>query len=142
MQMSPCIEAPIGIGLIPCDTLIQDRITGKKSLIGVFDHIYSPRFPLVPRPFYVLVSLAGRNGTYPFTLELSGEKERQVIFQVKGKVTLPSPAEPMDMVFPLQGVQFPFPDLYWLKFKVAGETLMIRPLQVSQKASSKEQEAN
>ncbi|MGN0867345.1 MAG: DUF6941 family protein [Oligosphaeraceae bacterium] len=140
--MSPYIEAPIGIGLIPCDTLIQDRITGKKSFIGVFDRISSSKFPLVSRPFYILVCLAGRNGTYPFSLELSSEKEGQVVFEAKGNVVMVSPTDGVDMVFPIQRVQFPTPGLYWIKFKIAGDTLMLRPIHVCRKAPPKEKEAN
>ncbi len=139
MQMSPYIEAPIGIGLIPCDTLIQDRITGKKSLIGVFDNITAQKFPFVCHVFYVMASLSGRKGTYPFSLEISSEKERQVIFAAKGSVELPSPVDVVDMVFPIQRVQFPYPDLYWIKFKIAGDPLMLRPLKVSRKVPPQEE---
>lgn len=50
------IETPIGIALIVCDQIIQDIATGKRSLIGVFNLVYSAAFPFTLHKLCVLAS--------------------------------------------------------------------------------------
>jgi hypothetical protein len=47
-------EKPIGEALILCDQIITEAITNKKSLIGIFNFIAAPQFPLAAHLFHFL----------------------------------------------------------------------------------------
>lgn len=128
--MSSYVELPIGIGLIPCDTLIEDRLTGKKSLIGVIGAIRVTKFPCVYPAFHLLVSLTSGNGSYPCTLQLVSESKNEVIFSGNGTLKFNNPTQVVDLVFLLQRLHFNYPDTYWIKFLIDGEPLMTRPIRV------------
>ena len=116
--MSSYVELPIGIGLIPCDTLIEDRLTGKKSLIGVIGAIRVTKFPCVYPAFHLLVSLTSGNGSYPCTLQLVSESKNEVIFSGNGTLKFNNPTQVVDLVFLLQRLHFNYPDTYWIKFLI------------------------
>lgn len=128
--MSSYVELPIGIGLIPCDTLIEDRLTGKKALIGVIGAIRVTKFPCVYPAFHLLVSLTSGNGSYPCTLQLVSESKNEVIFSGNGTLKFNNPTQVVDLVFLLQRLHFNYPDTYWIKFLIDGEPLMTRPIRV------------
>ena len=129
--MSSYVELPIGIGLIPCDTLIEDRLTGKKTLVGIIGSIRVTKFPCIYPSFHLLVSLTSGNGNYPCTLEVVSESRNTVIFSGKGNLKFTDPTQVIDLVFVLKRIHFNYPDTYWIKFSVDGEPLMTRPLRVS-----------
>ena len=92
--MSSYVELPIGIGLIPCDTLIEDRLTGKKSLIGVIGAIRVTKFPCVYPAFHLLVSLTSGNGSYPPRFYGNPPRRRGAIPLVKTRFrALPPPRD-------------------------------------------------
>ena len=128
--MSSYVELPIGIGLIPCDTLIEDRLTGKKSLIGVIGAIRVTKFPCVYPAFHLLVSLPSGHGSYPCTLQLVSETKNEGIFSGNGTLKFNNPTQVVDLVFLLQRLHFNYPDTYWIKFLIDGEPLMTRPIRV------------
>jgi len=43
--MTPDKPAPLGLALVVCDQIIEDKLTHKKSLIGIFNQIATPSFP-------------------------------------------------------------------------------------------------
>ena len=89
--MRSYIEVPIGIGLIPCDTLIEDRITGKKTIVGVIGAIRVSHFPCIYPSFHLLVSLTGGNGVYPCLLQVVSESKDEVVFSETGNLPSGSP---------------------------------------------------
>ena len=58
-------ELVMGLALILCDTIIEDSVTGKKSLIGLFSQIHAPKLPCIHQSMNILVSVTGGQGTYP-----------------------------------------------------------------------------
>lgn len=128
--MSSYVELPIGICLLPCDTLIEDRITGKKSVIGIIGAIRVTKFPCSYPSFNLLVSLTSGHGSYPCSLEVVSESKNEVIFSGQGTLKFTDPTQVVDLVFVLQRLKFNYADTYWVKFMVDGEPLMMRPIQV------------
>ena len=128
--MSSYVELPIGIGLLPCDTLIEDKITGKKSVIGIIGTIRVTKFPCKYPSINLLVSLTSGNGSYPCSLEVVSESKNEVVFSGQGTLKFNDPTQVVDLVFVLQRLQFNYADTYWIKFMVDGEPLMMRPIHV------------
>jgi hypothetical protein len=128
--MGSYVELPLGIALIPCDSLIEDRLTGKKSLIGIIGAIRCAQFPCVHPSLTILVSLTSGHGDYPCTLELVSESRNETVFVGKGDLKFKNPNQVVDLVFFLRRIRFEYPDVYWLKFLIDDMPIMTRPISV------------
>lgn len=126
-------EMPIGLALISCDTVIEDRRTGKKSLIGLFGQLNVRKLPYLHPSLSLLVSLTGGTGEHACEVLCSNDSLKVPVFSVKGKIKFDHPQQVIDMVFQLQSVRFPLADTYWIKFIVDEMPLMLRPLTVTQR---------
>jgi len=130
-------EIPIGLALIPCDTVIEDRLTGKKSLIGIFGQFSVRKFPYIHPNMCMLVSLTGGSGERVCEVTCSDADSQNVLFNVKGKIKFEHPHQVLDMVFQLRAVRFPHADTYWIKVNIDDMPLMMRPLRVVQRTENK-----
>lgn len=68
-----------------CDTIIIDSLTGKKSIIGAFTHLWAKTFPCQHPQVGVYFSLTDAEGQYSFEIQLVYLNKDQVI----GKGSLP-----------------------------------------------------
>ncbi len=57
------------ISFVLCDSVIQDKITGKWSAIGIFDKIYSRKFPVFHANMAIYVRLTDVEGKYNLRIE-------------------------------------------------------------------------
>jgi len=78
--MKPSIHA-----FLVCDTIIIDSLTGKKSIIGAFTHLWAKTFPCQHPQVGVYFSLTDAEGQYSFEIQLVYLNKDQVI----GKGSLP-----------------------------------------------------
>ena len=129
------LETPMGLSLLICDTVIEDKLTGKKSLVGLFDRVHAQRLPCVHPAMAVFVSVTGGRGEYPCEIICRHQDGETSAFDAKGKVTLRDPRQVVDLVFRLNGVKFPKDGLYWLTFQMDEIPIMMRPLQVQRRQS-------
>ena len=128
-------ETPLGLSLVMCDTIIEDKHTGKKTLVGLFDRIHARRFPCVHPLMCVFVSLTGARGHFPCEVVCRHQDSHTVAFAAKGEVTIRDPRQVVDLVFRLSGVTFTKPDMYWLNLVVDDIPIMMRPLFVMETGS-------
>ena len=135
--MSSYSEVPIGVALIVCDTIIEDKFTNKKSLVGLFGQIHAARLPCVIQSISMLVSLTGGNGDYPCEIVCQHASIDAPVFTLSKTIHFESPLQVLDLVFQFKSVRFPFPDQYWLKVMIDGVPIMMRPLTVIQKPPAK-----
>ena len=112
--MSPDHILPQVLALIVCDEVIDDRITNKKSLIGLFNNISAHGFPTVHPKIVVYLALTG-HGKVPVRLELVRAdditEEKGPIMRLDSEIAFNDPNAVVDMVFILNGVPFPRPGL-------------------------------
>jgi hypothetical protein len=127
------LETPMGLSLLICDTVIEDKLTGKKSLVGLFDRVHAQRLPCVHPAMAVFVSVTGGRGEYPCEIVCKHQDGETLAFDAKGKVNLRDPRQVVDLVFRLSGVRFPKDGLYWLTFQMDEIPIMMRPLQVKRR---------
>ncbi len=126
----------MGLALVICDTIIEDKATGKKTLVGLFDRLFSGRFPCVHPSMSVFVTLTGSRGTFPCEVICTHTDDATIAFSAKGEVKLLDPRQVVDLVFRLQGVRFPKEGNYWLRFHVEGIPIMMRTLLVRRQPAS------
>lgn len=130
------LETPMGLALVVCDTIIEDKLTGKKTLVGLFDRVHSAHFPCVHPAMSVFVSMTGGRGEYPCEILCQHMDGATLAFSAKGKVALSDPRKAVDLVFRLQGVRFPIAGVYWIRFLVDSVPIMMRQLLVQQQESA------
>ncbi|MBN2449893.1 MAG: hypothetical protein JXR77_05865 [Lentisphaeria bacterium] len=124
----PPLETPLGLSLLMCDTIIEDKHTGKKTLVGLFDRVHARRFPCIHPFMCVYVSLTGARGRFSCEVLCRHQDNHTVAFSAKGQVELRDPRQVVDLVFRLGGVTFAKPEMYWLNFVVDDVPIMMRPL--------------
>jgi len=132
----PTRETPLGLSLLMCDTIIEDKLTGKKTLVGLFDRVHARRFPCVHAFMCVFVSLTGARGRFPCEVVCRHQDSHTIAFSAKGEVIMRDPRQVVDLVFRLSGVTFPKPEMYWLNFVIDEVPMMMRPLFVVESSKS------
>ena len=107
-------ELPVPKAMLICDSVITDKETNKKSLIGVFEHINAFKFPCVHHSLAVYIKLTDARGKYRFRLELIDLQNNLTI----GKAELPQdiniddPLRTYELVINLTGLKFKDPGEY------------------------------
>jgi len=131
----------MGLALLVCDTIIEDKVTGKKTLVGLFDRVQTARLPCVHASMNVFVSLTGGRGKYSCEAVCRHTDDETVAFSAKGQVTLSDPRQVVDLVFRLKGVRFPKEGMYWLHFVVDDVPIMMRHMLIQKAKPPPEQDA-
>ncbi len=126
----PLNELPIGLALLPCDMVIEDKRSSKKSLIGLFSQLHVPSLPYVHPFMYLYVSLTGGCSVCPCEMCCIHEETRKKVFSLKCQVTFKGPMEVSDMVFELRSIRFEDEGRYLLCAYADETLLMSRPLTV------------
>ena len=128
----PRQESPMGLALLACDSVIEDKQSGKKSLIGLCDRICAVEYPCLHPSLTVYASLTSGNGTYNCeVLCEDGEGENRP-FYTEGEICFESPIAVVDVVFRVRNIKFPRPGIYWLQFLASNTLIMTRPFSVAQ----------
>ena len=123
---------PLNLAIIVCDSIIDDRKTGKKTLVGVFNRIAAGSFPCVHHSLSVFVSLTNGRGEYEAELRCVKSATEEPIMEGKGKVGFKDPRDVVEIGFELRGLKFPEPGLYHLEFLCDGVPIGQRPFTVEE----------
>ncbi|MCX7914998.1 MAG: hypothetical protein N3A53_01670 [Verrucomicrobiae bacterium] len=107
---------PIGLAIVICDQIIEDKLTHKKSLIGIFNQIATPTFPCRHPRMAVFVSLTEGRGPYEVRLRIVHEETNTSIGEVKGQIQFADVNAVAELNFELLNVAFPHPGLYSIEF--------------------------
>jgi hypothetical protein len=118
---------PTLLALLLCDQFIDDRRSGKRSLIGLYDQINTVGFPTA-RDMLVVAIIADMDEKSRVGLSLYAPEGNDLLgIEMQppsghGKVN--------EMAFELQGMTIPSPGTHWLAIKVDGKELARRPVNV------------
>ena len=104
MSEHPTLAAPTLVSLLVCDQVIDDRLSGKKSAIGLFNTIVVPSVPARLHQLAVMATLTEISGRTPLQLRLMRDEDNSILMQSSGHVDAPNPLAMVDLVFALQGV--------------------------------------
>lgn len=121
-------EMPIGLALIVCDTVIQDRETGKRSLIGMFDRLHARQFPCVHPAMFVYVSATSGRGEYETQIVCRHGQTDKRAFTISGKIRFPDPLQVVELTCHVQGAKFEEPGEYWVELQIDDVPMMMRRL--------------
>lgn len=99
--------SPIPLSMILCDTIIEDKKTNKKSLIGMFSTVTTLKVPCVLGRFSVFISLTEGIGEYQCALRCLYANDHSLIGETKGKVSFKDRREVVEVTLDVNGVSFP-----------------------------------
>ena len=94
----PNKPVPIPLAMLICDTVIEDKLTGKKSLIGLFNSINAKSVPITHPSLNVYITLTEGRGSYEGKLRCLIDND--TVLEIGGPLTFkhPFPAS----IFPLK----------------------------------------
>jgi hypothetical protein len=92
---------------IIADSVIQEKLTNKWSVIGVFDRVAAPAFPTARPTLGIYVKLADARGHYKMALEFRDAQDR-MLNRLEG-IEISAPANASTIDFGLQTFNLPIP---------------------------------
>jgi hypothetical protein len=120
------VVVPTVVSMLICDQVIDDKLTNKKSAIGLFNIIIVPRVPTTVPSMAVLISLTEMTGRTELELRLVRDADNAVIFQSVGIMAAPDPLATVDLLFALQGLKLEQAGQHAFEVLCAGEILARR----------------
>lgn len=120
------------LAFVVCDTILDDKLTNKKSLIGLFNSIYSITFPCKHPTINVFVSLTEGHGEYQCSLSCVKDDTNKSIWNSGGRIKLANPLNVIELNFEIRGIVFPEAGIYRFEFLCEELPVISRKLQVVQ----------
>ena len=108
--------SPVGLAIIVCDQIIEDKLTSKKSLIGIFNQITAANFPCTHPRVSVFVCLTEGRGDYTARLRIVHDETETVVTDLNGPSKFLDANAVVELNFDLIGLTFPQPGLYSIEF--------------------------
>lgn len=128
--MSRSASIPSLVSLLICDQVIDDKLTNKKSAIGIFNTIMTPTVPFAIHSLTVLASVTELIEPTRIELRFVRDSDGSVLFAGRGEVEAPGPLAVVDLVFAMQGIQVPAYGQYAFELWGSDEMLSRRRFQV------------
>jgi len=98
---------PAPLAMVICDDVIDDRRTGKKSLIGIFSNIYAQKVPCSHARLNVFLSLTEGIGDYDMKVRCVKVGEEKEIMSMGGPIKFANPNQIVEFNFEILGLIFP-----------------------------------
>ena len=122
---------PVGLAMMLCDYVIEDKRTNKKSLIGLFSNISAKNFPASHYCMNAFVVLSDGHGDYRGELRCIKADDEQEISTMKGPIPFPDPRAVLEFNFEMYGLTFPEPGEYIMQFLCDNEIVIQRKLNLT-----------
>jgi hypothetical protein len=127
-------SSPIMLAMVICDTVIDDRISGKKSLIGLFDAIGTTTMPCRVNELHVFVALTEGYGQREIRLRCIASESDEELFGTATVIEFPDPLSVVEINLGFRGCEFPEPGEYRFQLYVDQTMLCERKFRVSKVA--------
>ncbi|MER3415936.1 MAG: hypothetical protein C4297_06960 [Gemmataceae bacterium] len=125
------LSMPKVLAMIICDLVIDDRISGKKSLIGLFDTVATNSLPCVVNELHLFLLLTNGLGTVPMRVRCVRAATEHELFGTLQEVHFPDPNAVVEINFGFCECEFPEPGEYRFQLIAAGQVLYERRFLVS-----------
>ncbi len=114
--MAAAPPPPVLLAILVCDTVIEDRDTNKKSLIGLFDRITAEGVPVQHPSLNLFISLTNGHGVAEGALRVIKSDTDEALTELSGPIEFPDPMTVVEMVFVLRDLVFPEEGEYRFQF--------------------------
>lgn len=135
------IQVPTLVSLLICDQVIDDRLSNKKSAIGLFNAIMVGRMPAMLAQLVVMASLTEIREKAKIELRIMRDRDNEVLFRAEQEIAADSPLATVDLVFALQGIRIPTADQYAAELRCEGEILGRRRFHVYDRTQKRGEQA-
>ncbi len=130
MSDHPTQPAPALVSFLICDQVIDDKLSNKKSAIGIFNTIVVPQMPMAIHHLAILASLTEISGRTELEIRLLRDADNSVLFSGQGAVDAPDPLAVVDLLFAMHGVRISEPGQYAFELLSHGTLLGRRRFRV------------
>ena len=114
-----------------CDYVLHEAGTNKKSLIGIFEQVNSPRLPFRHARMSVYANIADAHGTYEMTLRLVRLRDGKVLLEAKGmRIQVADPLQVSELGVNLEGIVFEEAGKYEFALYSNDQFLQSKPFRV------------
>jgi hypothetical protein len=122
---------PVVKSFLIADTVIQDRLSGKWSIIGVFDRIMTGAFPVF-HPLALYLKLGDTAGKYKIKVELRDANDRQVALIEGNQIDVKAPIQTVELGLRMPPIPLERAGKYQFQLHVNDEFVASAPLEVLQ----------
>jgi len=122
---------PVVKSFLIADTVIQDRMSGKWSIIGVFDRIMTGAFPIF-HPLALYLKLGDTSGRYRIKVELRDADDRQIALIEGNEIEVKPPVQTVELGLRMPPFPLERPGKYAFQLHVNGEFLASAPMELIQ----------
>lgn len=116
---------------ILCDDVRQE-LGGKFSLMGLFESISAPTFPVTHPRFAIWNEWSGGRGEFTARIRLLAPDRRTMLSESESRLSLFSEGQRHRDISIRLNTVFPAPGTYWLEMSLDGEQIALVPLPVQQ----------
>lgn len=122
---------PIVKSFLIADTVLQDRATGKWSVVGIFDRIFAPVFPCTHPTLAIYVKLSDAQGRYLVRVEFRDADDNRVSAIEGINLEVSSRLAQVEFGVPAQGLPLKVPGSYQFQLYLNDVYAASAPLEVS-----------
>jgi hypothetical protein len=122
---------PIPLTMLICDSIIDDRLSGKKSLIGIFNNIATAELPCRHQTLYVYCVLTEGMGQYEGALRCIHLESNKTIINLTGPIQFPNPLATVEFIFDIKNIVLEQEGIYVFELLCDNQPIISRKLNVS-----------
>jgi len=122
---------PRHLTMVICDSVIEDKRTREKSLIGIFNNITASSVPCVHPRLNVFVALTEGHGVYGMLMRCLKVGDESEIMKMDGNVTFKDPRQIIEFNCEIVGLKFPDYGEYRFEVLFDGNPVVSRKFKVS-----------
>lgn len=123
---------PVVKSFLIADTVIQDRLTGKWTIVGVFDRIMAAAFPVVHSTVAFYIKLGDLRGRYKIRVEFRDAQDSRIGVIEGPPIEVKENAQTFELGIGLGNVKLEKPGKYQFQLYVNDEFVASTPLDVVQ----------
>ncbi len=124
---------PVPVAFLVCDQISVDQLTGKKTIVGIFDRVWARQFPTAQSPWLYL-RVIDAEGKYVVKFEYVQVSNQAMLGQGEGEINSKDRHQYTDLV--LHWPVMPFPEAGEYEFRVWMNNKFITSIRVTARPSS------
>lgn len=98
-------DGPVCVATLICNDVIEDKRSGNKTVVGIFNAIGAPQVPATHPRMMVMASITNATSELTLQLELKGP-EGKPLLRADAKVPSQNPGDVVDLLFELNNTTF------------------------------------
>ena len=106
-------EKPICVALIICNEVIEDKRTGNKTLVGLFNGIMAAALPATHGRFFLMASLTSGTGEWEIGFRIAAPSGKEVL-RLRDRVRFPDPLLVHDIVVEVRNLPLEEAGVYFV----------------------------